>query len=109
MQIREALARLELTDGLTLPQLIVETTCRMPRDATVIAILPNVTEENAIALGGLARQGFAVMAIVNMHDTYDYSQAAGPLLAQGVQAIQLSRRAIDRGDRSCIFVEIASS
>ncbi len=63
-QIREALARLELTDGLTLAQLVTETSSRMPRDATVIAILGDVTTEAAIALGNLRRNGFAVTAIV---------------------------------------------
>lgn len=63
-QIREALARLELTDGLTLPQLVTETASRMPRDATVIAILGDVSTEAAIALGNLRRNGYAVTAIV---------------------------------------------
>src|SRR5262249_33437578 len=41
-RILEALARLELTEGrgLTFPQLVVEATSRLPRDATVVAILP---------------------------------------------------------------------
>ena len=38
-RIQETLARVELTDGLTLPQLIVEAGARLPRDATVLAIL----------------------------------------------------------------------
>ena len=44
LQILETLARVELTDGLTLAQLIGETTSRLPRDATVVAILPAVSE-----------------------------------------------------------------
>ena len=36
----------------------------MPRDATVIAILPRVPVETAVALGTLRRQGFAVTAIL---------------------------------------------
>ena len=50
MQIMETLARVELTDGLTLSQLVGETMDRMPRDATIIAILPKVTAETAITL-----------------------------------------------------------
>ena len=39
-RIREALARLEFTDGLSFARLVIEVTPRLPRDATVIAILP---------------------------------------------------------------------
>lgn len=68
-RIREALARLELTDGLTFAELLHETTSRMPRDATVVAVLGEVTTEMAIALGNLRRSGFAVYAIVVLQDS----------------------------------------
>ena len=68
MRIFETLARIELTDGLNLAQLIGETASRMPRDATVVAILPMVTEEHAVALGNLKRRGFAVTAVLNLYD-----------------------------------------
>lgn len=89
LQILETLARVELTDGLTLPQLIAETTSRMPRDATVIVILPRANEETAIALGNLKRQGYAVTAILSIYDEFDFAQAAGPLLAAGIETHQL--------------------
>lgn len=63
-RIRESLARLELTDGLTFAELLLEATSRLPRDATVVAVLGDVTTEAAIALGNLRRSGFAVYAIV---------------------------------------------
>jgi uncharacterized protein (DUF58 family) len=63
-RIREALGRLELTDGLTFSQLLIEAASRMPRDATVIAIMGDVSTESAIALGNLRRNGYAVTAIV---------------------------------------------
>jgi hypothetical protein len=90
MRIFETLARVELTDGLDLPQLIEETASRMPRDATVVAILPTVTETHAIALGNLRRRGFAVTAILNIYEQYDFAAASGPLLAQGVETRHLS-------------------
>lgn len=89
LQILEMLARVELTDGLTLPQLINETMSRLPRDATVIAILPQVTTEQAITLENLKRQGYAVEAILNVHDEYDFAQASGPLLAVGIKTHHL--------------------
>jgi uncharacterized protein (DUF58 family) len=88
-RIFETLARLELTDGLRLPELLLEATSRMPRDATVAAILTSVSEQNAVALGNLKRQGFAVTAIISVFEEYDFAQAAGPLLAQGIETRQL--------------------
>ena len=89
IRILETLARAELTDGLTLPQLVAETTARIPRDAPVVVILPMVTAESAISLGSLRRQGYAVSAILNLWDEYDFAQASGPLLAEGIQTHHL--------------------
>jgi uncharacterized protein (DUF58 family) len=93
MRIRETLARVELTDGLTLSQLIEETAGRMPRDATILAVLSSVSDEAAIALGNVRRQGFAVTAIVNTYEVHDFEVAAGRLLAEGVDARHLKDRA----------------
>ena len=84
MQILETLARIELTDGLSLAQLIGETTSRMPRDASVIAIVPHVSAEMAISLANLKRQGYAVTAIISVYDEFDFAQSSGPLLAAGI-------------------------
>ena len=89
MRILETLARLELSDGLSLPQLVVESTSRLPRDATVIAILTKVTAETAIALGNLRRHGFAVTAILNIFEEYDFAKASGPLIAEGIETRHL--------------------
>ncbi len=88
-RILETLARVELTDGLTLAQLIAETECRLPRDATVIAILPAVHVETVITLQDLRRRGFAVSAILNIHDEFDFALAAGPLQAVGIDTHHL--------------------
>jgi len=90
MRIREALARVELTDGFDLPALLSETQSRLPRDATVIVILSAVTDQAAIALGNLRRQGYAVTAILNFHGDYEYSVAAGKLLAEGIESRHLN-------------------
>jgi uncharacterized protein (DUF58 family) len=89
LRILETLARVELTDGLTLPQLIEESASRMPRDATVIAILPGGSQESALALGSLKRRGFAVTVILNLYETPDYSDAAAPYLAEGIEVRHL--------------------
>ncbi|MFO0904021.1 MAG: DUF58 domain-containing protein [Pirellulales bacterium] len=91
-QILETLARMELTDGLSFAQLVSEVDDRLPRDATVIAILPRVTEEHAIALANLRRRGLSVTAVLNLFDEYEYAQAAGPLIAAGIETRQLQHR-----------------
>ena len=88
-RILESLARLEMTDGLPLPALIEETASRMPRDATVIAIVPPGSQNAALALGNLKRRGFAVTAILNLYEDYDYAQLAGPFLAEGLETRHL--------------------
>jgi len=87
-KIREALARLELSDGMNFAQLCLEMASRMPRDATVIAVLPQVSVETAIALGTLRRQGFAVSAILIGLDDGDKLLAHGRLLAEMVRDIR---------------------
>lgn len=90
MRIIETLARAELTDGLSVMELISETASRMPRDATVLAILPRVDEEAAVALGSLKQRGFAVAAVLNVFDRNDFADASGPLLAQSIPTYHLS-------------------
>jgi len=84
MRIFETLARIEMTDGLDLAQLIGETESRLPRDATVLAILPRVSERDAISLATLRRSGYAVTVILNVYDEFDFAEASGPLLAAGI-------------------------
>ena len=93
LRILETLARVELTDGLSLGQMVDETTGRLPRDATVVVILSTVSTETAVYLGGLRRQGYAVTAIVNTYYLDQYEKAAGPLVAEGIEARHLCDRA----------------
>ena len=92
MRILENLARVEQTDGLTFAELVLETASRLPRDATVLAILPSASTETAVALGNLRRQGFAVEAIVITYYDHEFEKAAGNLLAEGVAPRQLRDR-----------------
>ncbi len=93
LRIRETLARIELSDGLTFQQLTLETASRMPRDASVLAILPRVNDSAAISLGNLKQRGYAVTAILNIHDNYKFSHASAKLLAQGISVHQLKDEA----------------
>jgi uncharacterized protein (DUF58 family) len=87
-RIRETLARVEVQDGLTLPQLVIEAASRLPRDATVLAVLPAVSVEAAMALGTLRRQGYAVAAVlVAIPDGY-VEEAYGRLAAEGIRDVR---------------------
>lgn len=89
VHIHKTLARLERTDGLTLPELLLESQNRMPRDATVIVIVQEVDETAALALGLLRRQGYSVAAIVNNFDNDALTTAVGRLLAQRIAVYHL--------------------
>ena len=83
-RILESLARLEPTDGLTVPELLAEATGRIPRDATVIAVLCSVSEETAISLGQLRRRGYSVFVVLVCFDDTRFREAAALLLAQNL-------------------------
>jgi hypothetical protein len=88
-RILETLARLEQTDGLDFSALILEAAVRIPRDATVVAVLCHVTPEMAMALGELVRRGFLVtVVVITFGDVLpDWAQApewAELLLAQRI-------------------------
>jgi uncharacterized repeat protein (TIGR01451 family) len=92
-RIQETLARVELTDGLTLSQLITETAGRIPRDATVVAILAAVSEETALALGNLRRRGHAVTAVLIIFEDDQQEEALGRLLAERIDVRHLREEA----------------
>ena len=88
-RIQELLARVELADGLEFPQLILEAQSRIPRDATVLAIISSQNSQTTIALENMARQGFAVSAMVNVYEPTEYAEISGPLIAAGVDTYHL--------------------
>ena len=87
-RIRELLARVELTDGMTFAHFLLEVAPRVPRDATVIAILADVPVETAIALSNLRRLGFAVSVVLVMLDAEKMERIYGRLMAEGLRDIR---------------------
>ncbi|MDZ4850024.1 MAG: DUF58 domain-containing protein [Pirellulaceae bacterium] len=87
--LHRILARLERTDGLELANLLLESQSRLPRDASVIAIVQQVDEVAALALGMLARQGYAVSAIVNHFESESVREASKLLVAQRIPVYHL--------------------
>jgi uncharacterized protein (DUF58 family) len=88
-RIRETLARVELTDGLTLAQLVIEAQSRIPRDATVLVIIPGNNDQTTITLQNMARRGFAVSVMVNTFDPLDYARISSPLISAGIETYHL--------------------
>ncbi len=91
-QIRESLARLELTDGSTFARMLLEVAPRLPKDATIVAVLPAVSVETAVALGMMRRQGYAISAVlIGLADdgSDDRAVAVGRLVAEGIRDVRL--------------------
>src|SRR5262245_35395032 len=86
--IRELLARVELTDGLPVSRFVLEGTPRVPRDATVIAVLPSVPVDTAVTLSNLTRSGFAVSVVLVQMDPHKLERAYGRLLAEGIRDVR---------------------
>lgn len=87
--ILETLARLEQTDGMDFSDMVREIDSRIPRDATVVAVLRKVTPSIAAALGALAKRGFLVTTIivafgVELPDWARAPEWAEMLLTQGI-------------------------
>jgi uncharacterized protein (DUF58 family) len=87
-RLRETLARVELTDGVTFAGLLIETAGRLPRDATLLALLGDVSVETAAALGTMRRAGFALTAVLICMDGTTVEKAHGRLLAEGVRDVR---------------------
>jgi uncharacterized protein (DUF58 family) len=86
--IREVLARVELTAGLTFADLVIEATPRLPRDATILAVLPDVPVESAVALGNLRRHGLAVTVVLVALGEEALERSYARLVAEGVRDIR---------------------
>jgi uncharacterized protein (DUF58 family) len=89
LHMHKTLARLERTDGLKLPELLMEVESRLSRDATVLVIVQDVDEAAALALGMLKRQGYSVAAIVNNYENDAFHTATSRLLAQRIGVYHL--------------------
>jgi hypothetical protein len=71
----------------------VEAGGRLPRDATVLAILGQAPAEAALALGNLRRRGYAVTAVLVTFKDHDQVEALGRLSAEGIDVRLLRNEA----------------
>jgi uncharacterized protein (DUF58 family) len=89
-EVIRTLARLERTDGLTLPEMIAESQGRLSNESTLLFIVQRCPPESLSMIIGLARRGWAVAVIVNTLDINDYGAVAGPLIAEHIPTFHLS-------------------
>ena len=66
---------------------------RLRRDATVLALLGEVSAATALALGNLRRQGFAVTAVLVVFEPGALEIATGRLLAESIDVRYLKNEA----------------
>lgn len=91
-EVTRTLARLERTDGLTLPQLIAESQNRISNETTLLFIVQTCPVEELSAIISMARRGWAVAVIINTHDINDYGAIAGPLISQRIPTFHLAQQ-----------------
>ena len=60
----------------------------IPRDATVIAVLPDVPLATALVLGSLRRRGLAVTVVLIVCDEDRLVRCYGRLLAEGIRDVR---------------------
>ncbi len=87
-EMHRMLARLERTDGLTLPQLLSETESRLPRMLSILAIVQQLDEAGALSLAMLRRRGFAVTVIINQSKD-EYLETAMQLASHRLPTLSL--------------------
>lgn len=86
--IIENLARVMPGDGLDVAQLLLEEFRRLPRDATLIPIVPRVSPELALVLAEMRLSGFAVSVFVIGNDPA-YREAAALLAHDAIHVFNI--------------------
>ncbi|MCM2374339.1 DUF58 domain-containing protein [Aporhodopirellula aestuarii] len=89
-ELTRTLARLERTDGLTLPDFLIETESRLSSETTLLIILQQAPAETVASLVNLSRRGWAIAVVLNTLDVDDYTRLAAPLLAENIHVSHLS-------------------
>ena len=79
-QIIENLARVLPTDGLDVGSLLLSEFRKLPRDASLLPVVPHVSEDLALTLGAMKESGFSVSVFLIANND-NYETAAG-LLAE---------------------------
>jgi uncharacterized protein (DUF58 family) len=89
-ELLRQLARLELSDGLSIAEAIITSQSRLARDTTLIVIMQKCSTETAAMLVGMKRRGWAVAIVANTAEINEYISIAGPFQAVGIPTVQLT-------------------
>ena len=92
LQIFETLARLELQQGLSLAQMLSSEYNRLPRDAALVLIVPQVPPSLVQTIARLRTTGFVVSVFVVLNEE-EYLTAKARLAEEGVQVFHLQSEA----------------
>jgi uncharacterized protein (DUF58 family) len=87
-KIIENLARVLPGAGLTVEQIILSEFQRLPRDAALLPVVPQVTEDLALTLASMKLSGFNVTVFL-IDNNKDYLEAAGRLAAHQINIIHI--------------------
>ena len=90
LRILESLARVELTDGLTIDRMLVSESEHIRRDAALLVVVPAVTPELELALVMLKNSGFPVTVFVIMNQE-EFVRAEAVLAADGIDVFHIER------------------
>ena len=90
--IMRALARLRLSEALTLPQLIAEEYRGWPREASTILIVPGVSAELLTEAVRLRNSGFTVVLMI-IDNADSFNRERGALEAEGVRVLHIASEA----------------
>lgn len=88
-EIQRTLARLELTDALTLGPALIDAEPRLGRDTTLIVVLQQADPATTATLTSMARRGWSIAIVVNTYERDDYARVAGPFIAANISVMQL--------------------
>ncbi|MFQ6133536.1 MAG: DUF58 domain-containing protein, partial [Armatimonadota bacterium] len=90
LEMMETLARLELSDGLTMAKMLAAEYVRLPRDAALILIVPRVPTDLAEMIARLKATGF-VVAVFVVFDQEEFIRAQARLSHEGVSVFHIQQ------------------
>lgn len=88
LQIVENLARVLPTDGLDIGRMLLTHFEALPRDAALIPVVPQVTEDLSLVLAQMKLSGFAITVFL-IKNQASYERAAALLLAHEINCIHI--------------------
>jgi hypothetical protein len=86
--IMRSLARLRMSDALSLGELIREEHETWPREATALVIVPGLSRETLPQLVEMRNSGFTV-AVMTIANEESYAETRGMLEAEGIMPMQV--------------------